>query len=111
MAERNDLPEKQLSTAAALIIKAQATPFPAERESLAMRAYTQLASYLNSLDPESGANGRRRERRFLRDRRVGRPKPSQGSVSSEISSKRGTSSYQSAASRRPVVGVYIDVEV
>ena len=111
MAERKNLTDKQLSIAAALINKAQATPFPAERESLAMRAYTQLASYLNALDPETGADGRRRERRLLRDRRGGRTKPSREPVPSDLRSKRGTSSYQSAVARRSGVGVQIDFEV
>lgn len=62
-------PTRKLSTVAALIGKAQSTTFPAEQESLAMGAYSQLAAYLNSLDRPEHDGGARRERRLLADRR------------------------------------------
>ncbi len=60
-----------LNTAGALLDKARSTPFTAEQEALAFRAYSQLAKYLNALDPGGGGSARRRERRLLRDRRQG----------------------------------------
>lgn len=67
---------KKLTTAAALIDKAEASTFAAEQESLALKAYTELASFLNSFgaQPPSGPGGRLRDRRLLVDRRApGRP--------------------------------------
>lgn len=109
MKERRDH-DKQLSTAAALISKAQGTAFPAERESLAMRAYVQLASFLNSLDPAHGAGERRRERRLLVDRRAGRARPAAASRSGDPKASRAASSYHAALARKPAVGRQIDVE-
>lgn len=102
--------DKQLSTAAALITKARVTPFPAERESLAMRAYAQLAGFLNSIDPTAGPNERRRERRLLVDRRGARSRPKDTQRAADPTSSRAASSYQAALARRPVVGRQIDVE-
>jgi hypothetical protein len=60
---------QKLTRAGALLDKARATPFPGEQEALAVRAYTLLAAYLNSIEVDSGSEGRRRERRLLVDRR------------------------------------------
>ena len=110
MAERRDLEEKQLSTAAALISKAQATSFAAEREALVLRAYTQLAAYLNQVAPSAGSTSRRRERRLLVDRRARRNRSAATSPTGDVKSTRGASVYQSAASRRSTVGIHFDVE-
>jgi hypothetical protein len=63
---------ERLSTVAALIGKAQGSPFVAEQESLVMKAYTELAAILNSaeINPASAQEPRRRERRLLVDRRA-----------------------------------------
>lgn len=63
---------KNLRTAGALIDKALSTSFGTEKEALALRAYRELASYLNSVEHDDGQMPRRRERRLLQDRRVGR---------------------------------------
>lgn len=111
MAERKEITDRRLATVAALIGKAQATPFPAERESLALRAYTQLAAYLNSLEPPSDASQRRRERRQLRDRRGRGARPAEQPPSNDLQSKRAASQYRSAMSRPPARGVFIDAEL
>jgi hypothetical protein len=110
MAERKDPGERQLSIAAALITKAQTTSFPAERESLVLRAYTQLATYLNSLDPQPPSE-RRRERRFLVDRRARANERSGEPAPREVKARHIASTYRSFLTRRPAVGVNIDVEV
>lgn len=58
---------RRLSTVAALMAKAEGSPFGAEQHALALRAYTELAAYLNSVESKS-PGARRRERRLL-DRR------------------------------------------
>ncbi len=76
MAETEDQqPSRKLSTAAALLGKAQSTTFPAEQESLALGAYSQLAAFLNSLDRLEASGAGRRERRLLVDRRSPVPRP------------------------------------
>ncbi|MDE3204484.1 MAG: hypothetical protein KGQ66_09685 [Acidobacteriota bacterium] len=63
---------RRLSTAAALIAKAEATTFPAEQQALALRAYTELAAYLNSVEAKN-PGPRRRERRLFDRRAAGDP--------------------------------------
>ena len=68
--------DKRLSTVAALIGKAVATSYPAERHAMAMRAYSELAAFLAAIEDAPSA-GRRRERR-LYDRRTGSAPPGTG---------------------------------
>jgi hypothetical protein len=61
---------KKLTLAIALIEKARSTTSAPEQEALVLRAYVQMAAFLNSFPPDPPGAGRRRERRHLRDRRA-----------------------------------------
>ena len=64
-----------LGLATKLLAKAQGTSFDPEAAALTERAYRLLAVELNAYDDQASAAGqpRRRERRFLIDRRATRP--------------------------------------
>ncbi len=63
-----------LELAAKLLAKAQDTTFDAEAAALTEKAYRLLADVLNAYENELESTGapRRRERRYLRDRRAQR---------------------------------------
>ena len=63
--------DSRLDVVASLVAKARSSPYQVEREALALRAYTLLASFLNAIEPDETASSRRRERRLLNDRRGG----------------------------------------
>ena len=60
-----------IALATKLLVKAQSTNFDAEAAALTGRAYRLLADALNAYDDQTAAAGadRKRERRYLRDRR------------------------------------------
>ncbi len=72
--------KETIALATKLLVKAQGTTFDAEAAALTGRAYRLLAEALNAHEDKAASAGaaRKRERRYLRDRRstTGSPAPS-----------------------------------
>ncbi|MDA8047684.1 MAG: hypothetical protein M0Z30_21040 [Actinomycetota bacterium] len=114
--------KRRLSTAAALIGKAESSAFAAEQHALVLRAYTELAAFLNALDARDPAK-RRRERR-LYDRRgasgsgtAGRgrtsrgpdPEPTGGSPVIDLQVRQARTAYREITPRPTPTGVRVNV--
>jgi hypothetical protein len=96
---RSVLRAQKLSLVRTLLEKAGSTPFPEEQEALAVRAYTELAVYLNSFEATGGRAKRRRERRLLEDRRLSRGAPPSPGGAHQPSSSRALAAYRKMPSR------------
>ena len=98
----------RLSTAALLIGKAQGSAYPSEQESLALRAYRELAAYLNSVQPPD-LGGRRRERRLLTDRRGGKRRTDPKPPVIDLRLDQARAAYRAAAPQSGPVGSHLDL--
>ncbi len=110
MAAREDHRDtRKLTTAAALIGKAEGTSFEPEQAALALKAYTELASYLNAVDSYARVDGRKRERRLLNDRRGGPTPDAEASPPViDLRVQHARRAYRSAAPQRGRVGERVD---
>ena len=95
--------ERLLPKATALLAKAGSTESIEERHALVLRCYGVLARFLNQVEEENPAVGRRQERRQLRDRRRAPRSQTQG----ESQPSTGAKSVKSdaAAAYRAAQGV------
>lgn len=69
-----------LTKALSVLAKAESTAFEEERSALVYGGYVLLARYLASHPAPPGADGRRRERRLVADRRRRSKSPTEGSA-------------------------------
>lgn len=94
-----------LDTAVKLLQKAQSTEFDAEAVALAERAYRLLAAVITAYDAAQEAGGapvRRRERRWLGDRR--RDRRREGAPAGTGSTAAGSAVHRSISTYRRVSG-------
>lgn len=89
--------------ATALLVKAESSKFTQEQGALALRAYRELAVYLNDLESDT-STPRKRDRRLLVDRRAGGGSESGAAESGGSEGGTATDNTVLAAARRAYRG-------